>query len=79
MQTVFQAVRLIHGSLLLIVNRLFKSQECFDQHKQTIGQGKSLCTSIAKCDQCHNVVKRGRLRYDLHHCGQTKCSTTCSQ
>ena len=59
-------------------NRFFKSQECFDRHKQNIGQGKSLCASVAKCDQCHNVVRRGRLRPDLHHCGQTKCSI-CNQ
>ena len=59
-------------------NRFFKSQECFDQHKQIIGQGKSLCDSFVKCDWCHNVVKRSRLRPDLHHFGQTKCST-CSQ
>ena len=59
-------------------NRFFKSQECFDRHKQNIGQGKSLCATVAKCDQCHNVVRRGRLRSDLHHCGQTKCST-CNQ
>ena len=59
-------------------NRFFKSQECFDRHKQNIGQGKSLCASFARCVECHNVVRRGRLRPDLHHCGQTKCST-CSR
>ena len=59
-------------------NRFFKSQECFARHKQNIGQGKSLCASFAKCGQCHNVVRRGQLRPDLHHCEQTKCST-CSQ
>ena len=46
--------------------------------KKTIRQGKSLCAFFAKWDQCHTVVKRGRLRPDLHHCRQTKCST-CSK
>ena len=56
-------------------NRVFKSQECFDRHKQNIGQGKSLCALLVKCCHCNCVVKWGRLKPDLHHCGQTKCST----
>ena len=56
-------------------NRLFKSQACFDRHKQNIGNGKSRCASFVKCDKCHTVLTRGRLRSDLHHCGLTKCST----
>ena len=59
-------------------NRVFKSQECFDRHKQNIGQGKSICALLVKCCHCNCVVKRGKLRPDLHHCGQTKCST-CNQ
>ena len=55
--------------------RIFKSQESFDRHKQNIGHGKSLCALLVKCCHCICVVKRGRLRPDLHHCGQTKCST----
>ena len=55
--------------------RIFKSQECFDRHKQNIGHGKSLCALLVKCCHCNYVVKRGQLRPDLHHCGQTKCST----
>ncbi|CAB4015355.1 DNA polymerase [Paramuricea clavata] len=53
--------------------RVFKSQECFDRHKQTVGSAKSICGSLAKCPDCHTVVKRGRLRQ--HHCGLTRCST----
>ena len=56
-------------------NRIFKSQECFDRHKQNLGQGKSICALLVKCCHCNCVVKRGKLRPDLHHCGQTKCST----
>ena len=55
-------------------NRIFKSQECFDRHKQNLGQGKSLCALLVKCCHCNCVVKRGQQRPDLHHCGQTKCS-----
>ncbi len=43
-------------------NRVFKSQACFDRHKRNIGNGKSLCASLVKCDKCNTVVKRGRLR-----------------
>ena len=42
-------------------NRIFKSQECFDRHKQNIGQGKSLCALLVKCCHCNCVVKRGKL------------------
>jgi hypothetical protein len=54
-------------------NRIFKSQECFDRHKQNIGQEGSVCVSLVKCSHCNSVVKRGQLRADLHHCGQSKC------
>ena len=59
-------------------NRVFKSQECFDRHKQNLGQGKSICALLVKCCHCNCVVKQGKRRPDLHHCGQTKCST-CNQ
>ena len=52
----------------------FKSQECFDRHKQTVGNAKSICASLVKCFHCGFVVKRGKLRPDLHHCGKTRCS-----
>jgi hypothetical protein len=54
-------------------NRMFKSRECFDRHKQNIGQEGSVCVSLVKCSHCNSVVKRGKLRADLHHCGQSKC------
>jgi hypothetical protein len=54
-------------------NRMFKSQECFDRHKQNIGQEGSVCASLVKCPHCNSVVKRGKMRADLHHCGQSKC------
>jgi hypothetical protein len=54
-------------------NRMFKSQECFDRHKQNIGQEGSVCASLVKCPHCNSVVKQGQLRAGLHHCGQSKC------
>ena len=56
-------------------NRFFKSQECFDRHKQNVGNAKSICLSTAKCPHCHLVFDRTRLRPDLHHCGLKRCST----
>ncbi|XP_028411614.1 uncharacterized protein LOC114534373 [Dendronephthya gigantea] len=55
--------------------RVFKSQECFNRHKQSVGNAKSVCDSLGKCLHCDLVVKRSRLRRDLHHCGETRCST----
>ena len=51
----------------------FKSQECFGRHKQNIGQECSVCASLVKYPHCNSVVKRGEMRADLHHCGQSKC------
>lgn len=54
-------------------NRCFRSVECFDRHKQNIGNGKSICSDIAKCKRCSTVMERGRLSPDVHHCGLTYC------
>jgi hypothetical protein len=64
-------------------NRFFKSQECFDRHKQNVGNAKSICSSFAKCPHCHLVFDRTRLRHDLHHCGLKRwvseiTSATCN-
>ena len=56
--------------------RNFKSLECFQRHKQNVGNVKSICSSLVKCDQCHTVVKRGRP--GQHNCGLTRC-TTCNK
>jgi hypothetical protein len=56
-------------------NRIFKSQECFDRHKQNVGNAKSICLSTAKCPLCNRVFERTQLRPDLHHCGLKRCST----
>ena len=55
-------------------NRYFKSKECFDRHKQTSGNAKSICSSLVKCTDCNTVVKRNKRRPEKYHCGMKKCS-----
>ena len=55
-------------------NRYFKSKECFDRHKQTSGNAKSICSSSVKCTDFNTVVKRNKRRPEKHHCGMKKCS-----
>jgi hypothetical protein len=54
-------------------NRYFRSQECFDRHKQSVGKSKSICSDLVKCPDCNTVVKRSKKKPDKHHCGMTKC------
>ena len=55
--------------------RLFKSQLCFDRHKQSVGDTLSICESLVKCTQCDKVFKRYKGKPENHHCGLRKCST----
>ena len=50
---------------------MFKSQACFDRHKQS--SEKSICATIVRCSECHKVVKRGQKDPEKHRCGMTKC------
>ena len=52
-------------------NRDFKSQECFDRHKHSMG--KSICAQLVKCPDCNTVVRRSARKPEKHHCGMTKC------
>jgi hypothetical protein len=54
-------------------NRFFKSDECFNRHKDDADPAKSLCRALVKCKKCKRVVTRARLRD--HHCGKVRCST----
>jgi hypothetical protein len=54
-------------------NRFFKSDECFNRHKDDAGPAKSLCRALIKCTKCKRVVTRASLRD--HHCGKVRCST----
>ena len=37
-------------------HRLFKSQQCYQQHKQSRGDAQSVCQSLVKCMKCLKVV-----------------------
>ena len=54
-------------------NRFFKSDECFNRHKDDAGPAKSLRRALIKCTKCKRVVTRASLR--AHHCGKVRCST----
>ena len=54
-------------------NRFFKSDECFNRHKDDSGPAKSLCRALIKCKKCKRVVTRASLRD--HHCGKVRRST----
>ena len=54
-------------------NRTFKSQACYDRHKQSIDNEKSVCDSLASCKLCSRTVKRSQLQPNKHQCGKTKC------
>jgi hypothetical protein len=54
-------------------NRFFKSEACFNRHKDDAGPAKSLCRALIKCKKCQRVVTRASLRD--HYCGKVRCST----
>ena len=55
-------------------NRMFKSNECYDRHKEPIGEGKSVCEAIKKCKKCGKSLSVRHLDPEKHVCGK-KCST----
>ncbi|XP_028393192.1 uncharacterized protein LOC114517603 [Dendronephthya gigantea] len=54
-------------------NRYFKSLECLHKHKQSIGNAKTICDSLVKCCSCQAVIKRSKIRPELHNCGLVRC------
>ena len=55
-------------------NRWFKSETCYDKHKEPIGDGKSVCEEIKKCEKCGKSMSVKRLDPEKHVCGK-KCAT----
>ena len=53
--------------------RTFKSQACYDRHKEPLGKGRSVCQQVKKCTKCGNSV----IVYNMAHhiCAKTKCRT----
>ena len=54
-------------------HRLFKSQQCYDRHKQRRGDAKSICESLVRCSECKKTVDRCKQAPSKHHCGMEKC------
>ena len=54
-------------------HRLFKSQQCYGQHKQPRGNARSVCQSLVKCTKCQKVVERCHQLPEKHRCGLAKC------
>ena len=53
--------------------RMFKSQACYDRHKEPLGNGGSVCQQVKRCTRCGNSV---RVRNWANHiCAKTKCRT----
>ena len=52
---------------------MFKSQQCFDQHKQRRGDRRSVCEAFIKCNECGKSVRVCKERPERHQCGQRKC------
>ena len=53
--------------------RVFRSQTCYDRHKEPLGAGQSVCQMVKKCAKCGDSV----IIYNMPHhiCGKTKCKT----
>ena len=54
-------------------NRYFKSQTCFDRHKESTGNAKSICATLVRYPNCDRIVKRYKRNPEKHYCGKTKC------
>ena len=53
--------------------RMFKSQQCYDQHKEPRGEARSVCQNWIKCTQCKKAVRRCYAAPEKHDCGTKKC------
>ena len=56
-------------------DRLFKSQACYDHHKEPMdGGGRSVCQAIRKCEKCGKATDVRKINPKHHICGK-KCRT----
>ena len=53
--------------------RQFKSQQCYDQHKQSRGGARPICARLIKCTKCGQHVPRYKQVPEKHRCEQKKC------
>ena len=55
--------------------RLFKSQRCYDHHKEPInGGGRTVCETIRECEKCGKSMDIRHMKAGGHECGR-KCRT----
>ena len=55
--------------------RLFKSQGCYEHHKEPInGGGRTVCETIRECEKCGKSMDIRKIRDGGHECGK-KCRT----
>ncbi len=53
--------------------RTFRSQACYDRHKEPLGAGQTICQQVKRCTECGESVV---VRNMPHHiCGKAKCKT----
>ena len=55
-------------------DRTFKSETCYDHHKEPVGRARSVCQTIRKCEKCGKAMDVRQLNVKSHICGK-KCST----
>lgn len=51
---------------------MFKTQTCFDRHKQLTGSARSICAMMVKCPDCGRIIKRYKGKPGDHRCGMVK-------
>ena len=63
------------GILCNECDRMFKSQSCYDHHKEPInGGGRSVCDVVRKCEKCGKSMDVRLIKSGHHICGK-KCRT----
>ena len=55
-------------------DRTFKSETCYNNHKEPVGRARSICQTIRKCENCGKVMDVRHLNAKGHICGK-KCPT----
>ena len=55
-------------------DRLFKNKTCYDNHKEPVAGGRSVCQTIRKCEKCGKAMDVRKLNSKGHICGK-KCLT----
>ena len=54
-------------------HRAFKSQQCYDHHKELRDEARSVCQSLIKRTKCKKAVRQCYAALEKHECGTKKC------